>query len=180
MGQSKWLVNSFPTLSKNLFIWRLNWKWVQKSTAARERVRWSCLHRPPSFSVIQTFQSHTEGKKVTLLIQIHESCCCIGCYHMYAAVHWRLMMLMSPQMSRFCAATRGESRPRVWGGGEADDFHPAAGPAGGRRCAHKALSLHVWKPVNANIKTKVFNQVKGLYSTWVRKIYVRSFFKLFW
>lgn len=120
------------------------------------------------------------GKKVILLIQIHESCCCIGCYHMYAAVHWRLMMLMSPQMSRFCAATRGESRPRVWGGGEADDLHPAAGPAGGRRCAHKALSLHVWKPVNANIKTKVFNQIKGLYSTWVRKIYVRSFFKLFW
>lgn len=64
MGQSKWLVNSFPTLSKNLFIWRLNWKWVQKSTAARERVRWSCLHRHLSFSVIQTFQrSYAEEKK---------------------------------------------------------------------------------------------------------------------
>lgn len=63
MGQSKWLVNSFPTLSKNLFIWRLNLKWVQNSTAARERVRWSCLHRCSSFSVIQTFQRSYAEKK---------------------------------------------------------------------------------------------------------------------
>lgn len=151
MGQSKWLVNSFPTLSKNLFIWRLNLKWVQKSTAARERVRWSCLHRRSSFSVIQTFQrSYAEKKSdftdtnswdLLLYWMLSHVCCYSFLGLLSLTVHWRLMMLMSPQMSRFCAANRGESRARVWDGGEADDLHTAARPAGGRRCVRKAPSF---------------------------------------